>query len=164
MVGAAGWSLPAVVASTTAGSVFGALIDYQVGRYLASTDRDTWLHRRLESETWRPRVAALCDRFRTHGPAFIIVNRFLPAIRGIFFVVAGMAGLRRGPVLAYAALSALIWNALIILLGYLVGFNLGRLVEIVRGYTNAVYVVLAVLGLAWLLWARHKRRKAGFGP
>lgn len=157
MVGAADWSLTAVLATTTAASVVGAWINFEVGRFVASSTRDTFLHRLLRSDKWRPRVEALNARFAAHGSAIILANRFLPAVRGVFFVVAAMAGLSRRSVLFGAAVSALVWNALLITVGYLVGFNLDRLMSIAHTYASLIYGLMALALVVWA-WRHIKRR------
>ncbi len=164
MVGGAGWSAPAVLAVTTLGSVLGAWIDYEVGRWLQTAERDTWLHRRLRAPAVADRIRSITDRFARYGPAFILANRFLPAVRGVFFVAAGMAGLRRATVLFYAALSALAWNALILALGAALGLNLDALITLFQRYTTAAWIGLALIAAAWLITRLIQRRKPPPAP
>lgn len=161
MIAAADWSLPAVLIATSVGSMFGAWLDFAVGRWLHSTTtRQTWLHRWMRSDKVKPSIDRVLERFTRYGPIFIVANRFLPAVRGVFFVAAGMAGLRTSTVLIYALLSALAWNSLIIGVGYLVGFNLDTLVHLFQQYTTAVWIALAVIALVWLARKLHAWRTA----
>ena len=147
-----GWSVPLVFTVVTLGSVVGAVIDYALGRRLARIPRDRLSgDRRLLME----RAQSIVDRFERHGAVYIAVNRFLPGIRALFFVAAGMARLPVGKVILWGAVSAAAWNALIIGAGFAVGKNWDRLSELLRTYTMVAWivvgVVIAALIVRWFL-------------
>ncbi len=153
LVTAYGWSFMAVLAAVMVGSVIGALAAYQVGvvfarRRAARPDAPP-----------RPTLDALVARFERHGPAFVMVNRFLPGVRAFIFVAAGLAGMPRGKVILYAAISALAWNLGLMALGAALGANLDQLVGLVERYTLVVWIVIAVIVAALLVrrWRNGRR-------
>ena len=150
-----GWSVPLVFTVVTLGSVVGAVIDYALGRRLARIPRDRLSgDRRLLME----RAQSIVDRFERHGAVYIAVNRFLPGIRALFFVAAGMARLPVGKVILWGALSAAAWNALIIAAGFAVGKNWDRLSELLRTYTMVAWIVVGVVMILLVVrWAWKKR-------
>lgn len=152
LVTAYGWSFVAVLTAVMVGSVVGALVAYQVGVVVA--------RRRAGNPEAppRPRLDALVARFGRHGPAFVMVNRFLPGVRAFIFVAAGLAGMDRGKVILYAAISALAWNLGLMALGAALGANLDQLVGLVERYTAAVWIVIAavVIGLVLRRWRRSR--------
>ncbi len=159
LIALAGWPLWAVFTVALIGSVVGAAIDLEVGRWLGRADRETWLHRWLRKPKVERRVASLRERFQRHGSVYIVLNRFLPAFRSLFFVVAGMAGLKRRSVLLFAAVSAALWTGAILALGAAVSHNIEALVGWFERYTTAVWIGLGVLALAWAArrgWARWR--------
>ena len=158
LIEVAGWSLPLVLLAATLGSVLGAALNLEAGRWLGRADRDTWLHRRLRGDTIAPRLAAVRARFERHGAAYVAINRFLPGVRSLIFVAAGLSDLPRLPVLAWAALSALLWNAGLVALGHLVGYNFERLLAWVQRYTTVAWIGLGVVALVMLGRALHTRR------
>jgi membrane protein DedA with SNARE-associated domain len=141
LVGAHDWSLVPVWAVICAGTVAGAAVDLRVGRSLAAG------RGRLS-----PRSEAVVDRlvsaFRRWGPALLAVNRFLPGIRALFFVAAGVAGLRTGPVLGWALLSAALWNGVLVGLGVVVGHRLDAIVSVLARYQAGAWVVVGLLVVA----------------
>jgi membrane protein DedA with SNARE-associated domain len=144
-----GWSFGLVLGAVMLGSLVGALAAYQLGV--------VWARRR--SAKPRPLLDAVVARFRRHGPIYIVVNRFLPGVRGLIFVAAGLAGVDRRRVLLYATISALAWNLAIMGLGAALGANLDALEELVETYTMAAWaVVIVVIGVALLVWLRRRRR------
>jgi membrane protein DedA with SNARE-associated domain len=146
-----GWSLPLVLGAVMLGSIVGAWLAFEVGGALA--------RRRTRP---RPLIDAVVARFERHGAAFVMVNRFLPGIRGLVFVAAGLARMPRGKVLAFAAISALAWNLLLMAVGAALGANLDRLEAVVRDYTLVVWAVLIAITLVILVVRlRRRRRPAG---
>jgi len=154
-----GWSWWAITGSVMAGSLVGAYVDF-------------WLGTRLRRRPRRPEHAArwaavdrLVARFHRHGPIYLVVNRFLPGIRPLFFLAAGLAGMRPRDVLLYGGLSVALWSALLVALGASLGANLEALERWVKRYSTAVWIVLAgaalvYIGLRAIRRGRARRRAA----
>ncbi|MEO1273700.1 MAG: VTT domain-containing protein, partial [Myxococcota bacterium] len=81
LIEVANWSMPAVLVAATLGSVLGAALNVEVGRWIGQSDRDTWLHRRLRSEAVAPKLDVVRANFERYGSAYVAINRFLPGIR-----------------------------------------------------------------------------------
>lgn len=156
LVGAFGWPVLPVAAAVTLGAVLGAWFDLEVGRWLVRSGRIERLSPRLRDATDR-----VVEQLERRGAVYLAVNRFVPGIRFAFFVAAGVAGLRTGPVLLWATLSASAWNALLIGLGLALGSQVERLAEWVERYTLvagglvAIVIVVAIVRL----FARGPRRQ-----
>jgi len=145
------WSFWAVLAAVMLGSLVGAALAFEVGV--------RWARRRAAHPEARPRprLDDVVEKFRRHGPIFIVINRFLPGVRGLIFVAAGLAGLPRRLVLLYAGLSALVWNLALMALGVLLGANLDRLQTWVERYTLGAWIVVVSVVAIWLfrVWRRR---------
>ncbi len=144
----ADWSLVTLV---LAGSTAGAMLDYAVGRYMVSVKHDTWLHRFFRRPTIAGWVALLTTRFARHGTWYILGNRFLPPIRMVLFVVAGMARLHAGRVLVTATAASLVWMMAVVAVGYALGFQieaamtwLNAYLMVTTGIVTTVVVILLV--------------------
>ena len=147
---------PLVFGVVVAGSVLGALINYQVGHWLGGR------FERRPGEAFlgitHARLEELQARMRLRGPWLLLINRFLPGIRGLIFVAAGAARMPRVNALALGALSAMAHTALVLAVGVAVGGNLDRL-EMLMGRYQRFAVGLVLLGLgAVLVRALLKRR------
>lgn len=135
--------------AATAGSIAGGAADLAVGRWIARG--------RLERLSPRTRAAVdvLVERFRRYGAAYLALNRFVPGVRAAFFVAAGLAGLRTGPVLGWAAVSAIAWNTLLVAAGFAVGADLERLAGWFQRYQAVAWVVVAAgVAIAAARWRR----------
>lgn len=148
-----GWSVPLVFSALLTGNLLGAMTDYLVGRQLLNPER---LLKRRRIANHEGALKRVLDGFARHGPALLVVNRFLPGIRALFFVAAGMARVRPAAVLFYAALSAALWTALLLAAGFLVGDNLPLLEELFRRYFQVAWIFIALVAVA-LLWRWFRR-------
>ncbi len=147
------WSVPLVFATLLIGNLSGAMLDYLVGRRLLEPER-LLRHRRLAGQ--EAALNKVLVGFRRYGPALLVVNRFLPGIRALFLVAAGMAGLKPLPVFLYAGLSAALWTALLLAAGFLVGDNLPLLETLFSRYFQMVWLIVAI-GVATLVWRWSRR-------
>ncbi|MCA9564214.1 MAG: DedA family protein [Myxococcales bacterium] len=162
IVGSEGLNIFPVFVFITAGGLAGAWLDFEFGRWVASPG-DNWL------KAWfrRPRVKRNVDRvrkgFEKHGDLYLVVNRFLPGIRALFFVAAGMVGFSRRRTLLAALIGTLLWNGLILAAGLSIGANLDELVAFVDRYTTLAWIGLAVIAAAILgrfLWKKFRSKSS----
>ncbi|MFT8638110.1 MAG: DedA family protein [Pseudoclavibacter sp.] len=154
------FGLVEVLAWTTLGSLVGALALYGLGAWLGA-DRLRRIAARL------PLVdAADVDRaeawFARHGGKTVLLGRMVPIFRSLISIPAGIA---RMPLLRFSVLTALgsaVWNAALILAGYLLGENWG-VVERYTGAFQTVVIVAVVAAVAWFVVMRvvRGRRKSG---
>jgi membrane protein DedA with SNARE-associated domain len=90
----------------------------------------------------------------------VALNRFVPGVRALFFVAAGMARLRPGRVLLFGLLSAAAWNALVFGAGWAMGANLDRLKSLASTYTRIAWGVVGLIVVALLVgWLRQRARE-----
>jgi len=151
------WSYWWVFVFLTAGSVAGSMAAWWVGaRGLPQARLERWFGGNSGALDGIERVMA---GFRRWGPAFLMVNRFMPGVRAFFFVAAGIAKLPAHWVALYSAVSAAAWNALLMLAGYFIGDNLDQLQSLLSTYIAAVWVILGVVAL-WALAAWWRRRSS----
>lgn len=156
--------IPLVFGAVTSGSVVGSAFNYWVGLKLRgfSEKREAFPFpfRWLSIEKLRN----IQESWRRRGDLLILFNRFFPGIRGLFFVAAGMGQIHFRRVMILGAISAAIWNSLLLGLGYLVGANLEELERYLQAYSTIAWTVLALLVLLFVvraLWRRRRSRREG---
>jgi membrane-associated protein len=151
LAASAGYHPALVYIALTVGAIAGSLVAYAFGRKIGRDEAD-W-PRMLQGARTRRALHATIARFERHGAAYLIINRFLPALRSFFFVAAGMAGMDVKRVVLFGGISAALWNALILAAGYAVGDNWETLQRWFERYTA---VALGLVGLAIaVVVARH---------
>lgn len=161
-----GFSATRVMVAVVLGSLAGAALDFLIGTAVARAisrarareddPRPAWLRLRIVQSALRG-TDRVSRAFARHGEAYIAVNRFLPGIRAFLFVAAGMAGLRFGRVMLWAAVSAVAWNLLLLGVGMALGSRLDAIETVFRDYGIAVWTLLALVAVG--AWIRHRRRR-----
>lgn len=153
----AGYRVAWVYVALNVGAIAGGMCAYAAGRWIAER-REHRTPRFLRGQQIRSLIDRAIARFERHGAAYLAVNRFIPALRSVFFLAAGMAGLPAWKVALFGALSAMAWNAILLALGWAAGANLETLEVWVRTYSYAAVGLLAVVaviaGTRWYLARR----------
>jgi membrane protein DedA with SNARE-associated domain len=147
--GATGASLWPVWLAVTVGAVAGTTANWWMGRKAAN-------HLERLSESNRARVDRLVLGFERYGAPLLVLNRFVPGVRALFFVAAGVAGLRLWVVVGWAMVSALLWNAALLGIGTWVGWNLEALLQALQRVGFAVVGGLALVVLVGWDWSRRR--------
>lgn len=149
-----------VIVVATVGSILGAVILYGVG-YLVNVDRlERWIGKygkylRLKKEDIR-RAEAWFDRY---GYWTVLFCRMIPLIRSLISIPAGMSKMKFGVFLLFTTIGTAIWNTILVSVGAAVGGNWESIVEFMDVYSNIVYALIAVIGVAAVIWFLRSRRK-----
>jgi membrane protein DedA with SNARE-associated domain len=99
--------------------------------------------------------------FERHGALAVFVCRFVPGVRSLISIPAGLDRMRLLPFLFYSGAGLGVWTALLAALGYILGRSFRR----VEDYLNPVsYVILGGILLLYI-WrvVRHKGQDAEKG-
>ena len=161
---AADWSFTPLVLAGAVGSTIGGLLDYAVGRYMVSTSHDTWLHRLFRRPAAARWVEQLTRSFERYGTWYILINRFLPPIRMVLFVVAGMAKLPAGKVTVAAFIGAVVWMLTIVAVGAVLGFQLEAAMVWLTRYLiviTALVTITLIVGLVRMARTGHEKDGEG---
>jgi membrane protein DedA with SNARE-associated domain len=143
--------------SMTLGALLGGLAAWGFGVWLANHEESWPLFLRTPSATRA--LDAVRRGYERHGAMYLAVNRFLPALRAFFFVGAGLSRMSVGPVIIFGGISAVLWNALLMGIGYAVGNNWDVLRNLVERYAGAtlILIVIAMAGIiARFVWDRRR--------
>lgn len=137
------------------GSLIGALLGYFIGRYITlNPNKCAWV-KKLTSE---PGFLRFNSWYQKWGSIFLILNRFMPGVRALFFIAAGSARISLFKVIALGVSSALLFNAVLIAAGYWLGNNTELLLSYFYRFNLIAYIILgAVVVLLLLLWWQKKR-------
>ena len=148
----AGHPVPLLVAFAAAGALAGDTVSYALGRRYGRSliQRFRLLRRRLE-----PVVDEAERHFEEHGGRSVFVARFVGALRAVVPVVAGISRLPVRTFLAFDAPAAVVWAALTMSLGALLGPQVADRVDQV----GTVVSVVAVVALAAWWWRRRRKRR-----
>lgn len=133
-----------------AGNLVGYGIGYRVGPLVFDRPR---------SRLFRPEYVTRSQQFfERFGGWTIVIGRFVPIVRTVATVMAGVARMRLGRYVLFTVLGGLVWADGILLLGH--GLGHIRFVQQHKGqidYLVIAVVVLSLLPTAYHLW--HSRRR-----
>jgi len=140
--------------SSTIGSIVGFAIMFKIGAKFGIAIEDKpklWFipHATImKAEFW----------FRKYGYALIIANRFLTGTRAVISFVAGASAMKFYPSLFLSAISALIWNGLLIYAGMSMGNNWRSVSEYLASYSSALIPIMMGLIVVGLVIWRFKKK------
>jgi membrane protein DedA with SNARE-associated domain len=98
------------------------------------------------------------DWFIRHGNSTVFLCRFIPIVRSLISIPAGMARMKIGKFLFYTILGTAIWNTVLIYLGALAGENWKSILTYLNTYSYIAGLILAVLGICFVVWFIRKRK------
>lgn len=154
-------SLFAVIMFSTLGSILGAIILYYIG-YILNIDR---LIKLCDSKIGK----ILClkkedinksyDKFNEKGNLTVLYSRFVPILRSLISVPAGMNKMKFGLFMIYTSIGSLIWNIVLCSLGKLVGENYMMVANVFSKYSKVIWYVLIIWIVYKIVMKIIKKRK-----
>ena len=150
-----------VVVASTIGSVIGAFILYKVGNIL-NKER---LEKLIKSKVGK--VLRLKKKdiekadywFDEKGSVTVFFCRFIPIVRSLISIPAGMSSMPIKKFLVLTALGTLIWNTVLVILGNIMGESWVDIVDFMNKYSIIVLIVLIIIILVLIIMFFKKKRK-----
>lgn len=157
----AGLNVPFVILAATLGSLLGAIVLYTLGNKLKYDTivglfsgktgkvlglKGTDLHKTNE---W----------FRKRGPAAVFLCRFVPLIRSLISIPAGITGMRKRTFLILTALGSAIWNTVLIMLGRIAGESWNKYDSFFSTYSKVFVIIAGVAGLIFIIYRKASAKK-----
>lgn len=139
-----------VIIAATVGSAIGAIVLYMLGKLLSKERLELLITGRAGKvlHLKRDDVGKAARWFDKHGNKTVFFCRFIPIVRSLISIPAGIAKMRIGGFLALTTTGTLIWNIVLVFLGRLAG----NAWETVAGYIDtygmivaAIFVLIAVV-------------------
>lgn len=137
LVGLGKLHMAAAIFFATLGSTAGFVVMYYVGFFFGRGLIDSGKLKFLPLD----RIRVVEGWFTKYGYGIVVANRFLSGSRAVISFFVGLSELSIAITLPLCAVSALLWNTLLVLTGYVLGHNWKRL-----GYYLDIYgIVIAIL-------------------
>lgn len=136
------------------GSIFGSLLSYYIGVYggrpfvlkfgkylLLEEGHLEW------TEKW----------FKKQGEKTIFISRFVPVVRHLISIPAGMAKMSMQKFLVYTFAGASIWNLILLYAGFKLGSHWDKIHKFSKEL-DIIFVAGVILFLIYFVW-KHKKKK-----
>ena len=136
----------------TLGAMIGAILNYGLS---------VWLGRLIIYKFADSRLGHMCllsseklqraeEYFREKGNVSTFIGRFIPGIRQLISIPAGLSRMHFGSFLWWTFLGAFIWNCILALVGYLAAGQM----DLIKKYSHELSVaILVLLGAVVLYYA-----------
>ena len=149
---AGGMKIWLVVLFGTLGALLGALINYflsmWLGRPIVYAFAESKLGRVLQLSKEKVQRAEVY--FNDHGNVSTLVGRFIPVIRQLISIPAGLSKMNIGAFCFFTTIGALAWNVILALLGYLAYKAADP--SVIEKYSHQLSIIIVALFVAVVLF------------
>lgn len=154
-------NVPLVILSATLGSLLGAIVLYAIGKILNKerlikiVSGKVGKILRLKKED----IESADKWFDTKGEKCVFFCRFIPIVRSLISIPAGMSEMNIPKFLIYTTIGSLIWNSVLVIVGAIVGENWENIVNIFDTYSTLTLILLIIIFILFIVWFYKKRAK-----
>ena len=146
---------------STLGSLIGAIVLYYIGKILNKERLKKIVSGkvgkilRLKNED----IEKADHWFDTKGNKTVFFCRFIPIVRSLISIPAGMSEMPMLKFLIYTTLGSLIWNTVLVVIGNRVGENWTSILDILDKYSHIVLVLLIIIAIVCIYLFYSKKLK-----
>ena len=153
-----------MVIFSTLGSTVGAIVLYYVGKILNKERLKKIVSGKI-GKILRLKASDIekADKwFDTKGNKTVFFCRFIPVVRSLISIPAGMSEMIMSKFLLYTITGSLIWNTVLLFVGSKVGENWKKIEQMMSQYSHIILIILiiAFIGLVIYHFSKKKKKKA----
>lgn len=143
------------LAYSVVGGLLGCMICYAIG-YFGGDKLIKIINFKYKSTV--KSTQALNKWFEKYGNVAVFFSRLLPLTRTYVSFLAGAMKMNLKEFIFYSLGGIVLWNTILILVGYFVGDNWALIKDILTRYTN-IAAVMAVIVLVAVVYLKRKKKK-----
>ena len=106
----------------------------------------------ISSSFWKSDIEKADKWFDTKGQKTVFICRFIPIVRSLISIPAGMSEMKIWKFLLYTVLGSTIWNTVLVILGRALGESWETVVNIFDKFSNVILVLLVIIFFAFVIW------------
>lgn len=136
-----------MIISSTLGSLIGALLLYKIGTIFSKEKLKILISGKLGRvlKLKNSNIDNANKWFTNEGKKTVFFGRFIPLIRSIISIPAGINKMNISKFITYTLLGSVIWNLVLIILGHIVGRNWKAILKIFKLYSRFSLLLLFIL-------------------
>lgn len=140
-------SILSVIIFSTLGSIFGAIILYFLGFFLNKKKIITIARSKVGHllKLKEDKILNSIDVFNEEGGKSIFICRFIPILRSLISIPAGISRYNFSIFLLLTSIGSLLWNTIFILLGNMLGENWELVISIFKNYYKPIIIGIVLL-------------------
>lgn len=148
-----------IILFSTLGSLLGAILLYFLGKIISLESLYYFSSSKLGKLLCinEKDVNMTNQWFSSHGNSCVFFGRFIPIIRSLISIPAGINRMNLFKFSLFSFLGSLIWNSVLILLGNILGNNFTLVVDVLKKYSNITLILMIIFLIVFTVI--KKRRK-----
>lgn len=150
-----------MIIASTLGSLIGAIVLYYIGKIFNKERLKKIISGKI-GKILRLKNSDIdkADKwFDTKGNKTVFFCRFIPIVRSLISIPAGMSEMPIIKFLIYTTFGSLIWNTVLIITGKMVGNNWTKILTIFDTYSHIVLIIFIILFIILITIFYKKRKK-----
>ena len=158
-------NIPIMIVAATLGSLLGAIVLYYIGKIFNKERLKRIISGKI-GKVLRLKASDIekADKwFDTKGNKTVFFCRFIPIVRSLISIPAGMSEMPMQKFLIYTILGSLIWNTVLIIVGSIVGDKWETIVGYLDNFSNIILIILVIIFVVamyyWFVIRKKKQSK-----
>ena len=158
-------SIPIMILASTLGSLLGAIVLYYIGKIFNKERLKRIVNGKI-GKVLRLKASDIekADKwFDTKGNKTVFFCRFIPIVRSLISIPAGMSEMPMKKFLLYTISGSLIWNTVLIIVGSIVGDKWETIVGYLDNFSNIILIILIIIFVVamyyWFVIRKKKQSK-----
>ena len=153
-----------IIISATIGSTIGAIVLYYIGRILNKERLEKIISGKIGKvlRLKKDDIEKADKWFHNKGQKTVFICRFIPIVRSLISIPAGMSEMELYKFLIYTIFGSTIWNTVLVLLGEKLGSSWERVVTVFSDFSHiilAVLIIAVILGVIWFYKGKKDNKK-----
>lgn len=150
-----------MVVAATLGSLLGAIVLYYIGKILNKERLKKIVSGKVGKVLrLKEKDIDMADHwFDTKGNKTVFFCRFIPIVRSLISIPAGMSEMPMAKFLLYTTVGSAIWNTVLIVIGNRVGENWESILGVFDQYSHIVLILLILIFILFIVWFYTKKQK-----
>ena len=158
-------NIPIMILAATLGSLLGAIVLYYIGKIFNKERLKRIVNGKI-GKVLRLKASDIekADKwFDTKGNKTVFFCRFIPIVRSLISIPAGMSEMPMQKFLLYTISGSLMWNTVLIIVGSIVGDKWETIVGYLDNFSNIILIILVIIFVVamyyWFVIRKKKQSK-----
>lgn len=158
-------NIPIMILAATLGSLLGAIVLYYIGKIFNKERLKRIVNGKI-GKVLRLKASDIekADKwFDTKGNKTVFFCRFIPIVRSLISIPAGMSEMPMQKFLLYTISGSLIWNTVLIIVGSIVGDKWETIVGYLDNFSHIILIILVIIFVValyyWFVIRKKKQSK-----
>ncbi|MDD3304153.1 MAG: DedA family protein [Clostridia bacterium] len=150
-----------VIIASTIGSLVGSVVLYRVGKVLMPEKIDKFINGKLNKilRFKKKNVEKSEEWFVKRGKATVFFCRFIPIVRSLISIPAGIARMKFSTFIIFSFFGSLIWNIVLVLLGKFAGDSWNTVTVYIDKYSNIILFSFVVIIALVILYKKVIKKR-----